>query len=644
MSGIAGLYYLDGRTVSQGDLRRMTGMLAHRGQTESFAVMGSAGLGLRERESMTHGAFPRRGFWGDPAYDNHIAADVRLDNRAELIATFGQESSNLSDAALILLAYERWGGDCPKQLLGDFAFAIWDGRQRVLFCARDHMGVKPFYYYLGSNLFAFASENKALFCLRDVPRRLNQVKVGDYLIPLFEDKQSTFFEDVLRLPPAHSVLVSRDTVRLEQYWSLNISSKLRLASDQEYADAYLQIFTEAVRCRLGEGARIGAFLSGGLDSSSIACLARNLLAEKGITPFPTFSAIFPDVPQCDERPFIQAVLDQGGYEPSFVRADQISPLDSIEEVLKGQGEPFYGANLFVHQAGYRMASSRGIRILLDGVDGDTTISHGLLAMADQAWGGQWRALLSNVRGVASHSGQSPLLVARKYVISPLAPTRLRKGWHWMRGRPNHLLKPNFTIKPEFVERIGLAARCDLFDQSRARPPQFESLHHYRRLTSGVIPFVLEILDRASRMEGVEPRFPFFDKRLVEFCYAIPSEQKLDKGWTRIIARRAMRDILPETVRWRKTKSNLSHNFRQGLLRYGQKTIERVIFADASAIDNYVDIDQLRRAYARFRVSKTETDALVIWKALTLALWLEQAFPSPESPIILERNYGTSVAS
>jgi asparagine synthase (glutamine-hydrolysing) len=577
--------------------------------------------------------------------DLYITGDVRLDNRKELISIFGQESTSYPDTSLILRAYARWGYDCPRYLLGDFAFAIWDGRQEMLFCARDHIGVKPFYYYTSPRLFALASELKALFRLKDVPRQLNEVRVADYLVPLFHDLQSTFFRNVLRLPPGHMVMVGRDQIRLERYWSLETSSELHLNSDQEYTDAFLRIFTEAVRGRLDNSGTVGALLSGGLDSSSITCVARNLLAERGVRPFPTFSAIFPDVPQCDERPFIQAVHEQGGLDSHLVRADQISPLDSIDAVMHRQDEPFFAPNLFIHHALYRKASQQGVRVLFDGIDGDTTVSHGLAHMVEQARVGEWRSLLGNIRGLTKHSEQSVYQVVRKYLISPLAPTRIRRGWSWIRSSGgNRVSAMNPTIRLDFSRRVALDDRCAVLEPGWATLTGTERQHHYRRLTSGIVPFALEILDRAATMYGIEPRFPFCDKRLIEFCYAVPAEQKLHKGWTRMMVRRAMGGILPCRVQWRGTKSNLSANFNRGLLQFERAAMDRVILTDSGVIDRYVDISKLRRAYARFQAFQSHTDAMTIWKSVTLALWLEQAFTSSQAPMNWRREYGTLTAS
>src|SRR2546427_256925 len=312
VTGIAGLWRRDGRPGEPAELDGMLARVAHRGPDGTGAWReGPVALGhgmlhttpesLREQQ-------PLVGTRGDLV----LVADARIDNRGELCSLL-PAPSDATDAELILAAYERWGEHCPEHLLGDFAFAMWDGRTQRLFCARDHFGVKPLYYHhRPSRLFAFASEIKGLLALPDVPRRLNETRVADYLVPLLEDKVITFYEEIVRLPPAHRMVVSRDGVLIEQYWALDPEREIRMKSDAEYAEAFREIFTEAVRCRLRSAFPVGSMLSGGLDSSSIACVARELLAEDGGGKLHTFSAIFPDVPECDEREYIDAVVAGGG--------------------------------------------------------------------------------------------------------------------------------------------------------------------------------------------------------------------------------------------------------------------------------------------------------------------------------------------
>ncbi len=277
MSAIVGIYYLDNRPVNSLHLDHMLKSLAHRGPDGAEAWQeGPIGLGhgrLWTTPESVQEKLPLVNKTGDFI----LTADARIDNRNELIAALevtDRPSHEITDGELILRAYERWGEYCPEKLLGDFAFALWDRRRQVLFCARDPFGVKPFYYYHSDRIFAFASEIKALLCLPEVPRRLNEVRVADYLLSILEDKVITFYWEIFRLPPGHGMTVGRERVLIRSYWSLDPTYAIRYDSNEEYAEAFHDLFREAVCCRLRSAFPIGSTLSGGLDSSSVVCMAR----------------------------------------------------------------------------------------------------------------------------------------------------------------------------------------------------------------------------------------------------------------------------------------------------------------------------------------------------------------------------------
>jgi len=269
MSAILGIYYLDCRPVDRMDLDRMIETLAHRG-SDGSGVWNDKSVGLGHRMLWTtpeslHEQLPLTSKNGDLT----ITADARIDNRDELLAALGLAAwahGEITDSELILRAYEHWGDGAPERLVGDFAFAVWDERRQALFCARDHLGVKPFYYHQSGRVVAFASEVKALFTVPAVPRRLNATRVGDYLGGIFEDQAGTFYRDVCRLPAGHFMVVAPGTARTQSYYRLDPSREIRLRSDDEYADAFRERFTEAVRDRLRSAYPVGSSLSGGLDS------------------------------------------------------------------------------------------------------------------------------------------------------------------------------------------------------------------------------------------------------------------------------------------------------------------------------------------------------------------------------------------
>lgn len=644
MSALAGIYYLDNRTVDSVDLSRMIDILAHRGP-DGANIWSEGPIGLGHRmlwttpESLLE-KLPLVKQLGDLA----ITADARIDNRSELIAALDFTdcaSEKITDSQLILAAYEKWGDRCPEQLLGDFAFAIWDGRKQVLFCARDHFGVKPFYYYSSSGINVFATEIKALLSLPEIPRRLNEVKVADHLTSLCDDPSITFYKDILRLPPAHTITVSHEGTQLQSYWSLDPSRELRLGSNEEYAEAFRELFTEAVRCRLRSAFPIGSMLSGGLDSSSVTCMARLLLAQED--QLPTFSAIFDEVTECDERSFQNAVLTQGGFEPHRLHADQISPLTDLNRVLWHLDEAIYGGNLYILWCLYISAKEQNVRVLLNGFDGDNTVSHGTGYLIELARAGRWLTLAAEVIEY-SRKLNRPWFGAlwswvKQYGLNPLSRFRvirlMRRIWQMLRrillAQPNatsNRLPWSIHLNPDFVKRIGLRERQQALQKSPLLPLT-EREDHYRRLNWPLLTSMFELMDKAAGASAIELRFPFWDKRLVEFCLALPPEQKMHQGWTRLVMRRAMTGVLPEEVQWRKQKANFTASFDRGLLTFERERLEEVILKNSKVIEKYVDITDLREVYQQFLSQEaTESDVVGMWRAVSLSLWLQHMGLTP----------------
>ena len=630
MSGIAGIYFLNGRTVEVVDLNRMMGILAHRGADAS-------GLWRKGSVGLTH-----RMLWTTPESLNEklplenkrgdlvLTADARLDNRNELLSLLeveGKENGQVTDSQLILAAYEKWGEECPKHLLGDFAFVIWDARKQIVFCCRDHFGVKSFYYYQSENLFVFASEIKALFCLSEVPKRLNEIMVGDYLVGNFEDRAITFYQDILRLPAAHFMTVGGNKTSIQSYWSLDSFREIRLKSDNEYAENFLELFTEAVRCRLRSAYPVGSLLSGGLDSSSIACVARDLLRQKGGGDLHTFSAVYDEVPECDERPYIHSVLAQGGFEPHYAHPDRFSPLADLDKIFYHQDEAFLVPNLpsMFWNGLYKAAAKKNVRVLLEGVDGDTTVSHGFAYLTELVRACRWKDIHVELCGISKHAHKSAYNMFREYGISPFVPVLIRSAWRRFQGRNSLSIESlNATICPDFVNRICLKERIKATQASFLEPAKTAREHHCRGLSSGFNQYALEVLTKAAAAFFIEPRYPFYDKRLVEFCLALPPEQKLSKGWTRIILRRAMNNVLPEKVQWRNGKANLRPNFVSGLLTERNR-LKKMIDESDRKIYNYTNINMLRNFYHSFVSGKGAPRYVwAVYQAVFLELWFNQA--------------------
>ncbi|MEN6553446.1 MAG: lasso peptide isopeptide bond-forming cyclase [Methanobacterium sp.] len=624
MSGITGIFLRDNGSVDPELIKKMNKSIAHRGPDGSEEwVEGSVALGhqmLHTTPESLHEKLPIK----DPAENMVITADARIDNREELMESLGIISSPgmITDSEIILKAYQKWGEKCPEELLGDFAFAIWDETENKLFCARDHMGVKPFYYYISDELFVFASEIKALFVVPEVPRQLNEEQISEYLAMIYEDKTITAYNDIDRLPAASSITITFQDSGFRQYWVLDPDFEICFDSDEEYMEAFMDIFTEAVRCRLRSAFPVGSMLSGGLDSSSVVCVAQKILNEHGKYPLKTFSAIFESVPESDESYFIKKVLESDNFDSYFIEADKISPLADIDDYLFFRDQPIIAPNSFMSWNIYREAGKNGVRVLLDGFDGDTVVSYGEGYAMELLHNIRWKKFLVDVRGRSKLLNINPYKTFFKLILNNLIPNVVKRLSWFLReyygrtGSNTRIIKTDLAKRVNLIEKLGEIHKneMDVVYDAKAR--------HYRAVNSGLVQAMLEFVDWFSTPFLIEARHPFFDKRLVEFCLAIPTEQKRWNGWDRSILRRALKNILPIEIQWRKGKANLAPNFNRSLMKFEEPLIDEILFENTYLIKDYVDVVKLKNIYINYKSGNTK-DYMHIWNTLTLALWLRK---------------------
>lgn len=634
MSGIAGIFNLDGRPVESNDLWQMVGMLKRRGPDGSN-VWHKGSVGLVQTMLVTtpeagHERLPHVSVQGDLV----VIADARLDNRDELIAVLGLEDcgeDKPGDSALILEAYRKWGETCPGRLLGDFAFAVWDSRKQIFFCARDHFGLRPFYYYHDpGRIFVFASEPRAILVLQQVPYRINEGRLADFLITQLEgiDKTSTFFEEVYRLPPAHLLAVAPDEIKKQQYWSLRPGPELQLRSDEAYAEAFLDVFTEAVRCRLRGTGQVGCMLSGGMDSGAIAAVAGDILAANGTGPLPTFSAVVPEPETCLESRTILAALKVIGMAPHVItlgKWDNLLP--ELKELTWNLDEPF-DYHMTIIRTLYLAAHKNGMKAMLDGIDGDLVLSEGS-HIARLLQGGHWLSAYREAVGLESfwggaYSAGHELFKSACHAFVPELVWRLRRTMLFRKNQKR--LAANIQssiISAEFAQHINLQERLNILDSygiKEAMPDyqqeRIQAINH-PYLTVGV-----ERYNRVAAALAVEPRSPFLDRRLVEFCVKLPGGQKLNQGWPKAVLRRAMENRLPDQVRWRKGKENLGWAFTSHLMEELHGRLQIAITENMDILYNYVDAGSVQLACQAYFEDKDPNQAEKVYEAAHLAMWLK----------------------
>lgn len=614
MSGIAGIAAPAG--VQREDLERLAEALKHRAPDGIHTWMrpdaGLVRLGDCQTPELVPGPPRTRG-------DLVLSADVRLDNRAELGAALGlsaAELESLCDEELLLRSFEKYGSDCPRHLLGDFAFAIWDQAARRLFCARDAMGSRPLYYSLGTRGLAFASELKGLLRAGFIdPEGLDPSRIAAHLSGLFLDQVATFYKDARRLPPGHTLSFAGGELEIRPFWSLDPARRCEEPDLASQAETFRHLLREALRCRLRGGQATGLLLSGGLDSSALVSLAH----AEGAEGLRCLSATFPAYPAVDERGYVAMALAGTGFEAHYEPVSVHGPLATIDQECVDQDEPFYLPNLYVQTHLARLAQRLGLRVILDGLDGDTCVGHGMEWLGELCRRGRLIRAAKEARALGRRFGHPGwrFLLRFGIVEGPLQSLAhaLRRGL----GR--HLPRRPPSVADRLWQEVGWPAALTGSDVDRGAASSLR-VAHYRSLTAPLLTHVFEVHDRAAAAQGIVPRHPYMDRRLVEFCLSLPPEARLAEGWDRLVQRRAMAGRMPDAICWRVHKSHWGEVFQDGLLRRDSARIQAQMSGDWAA-EPYLDLDYLRAVWRRCQGGHklSEDEGMQLWRALGLEIWL-----------------------
>ena len=520
-----------------------------------------------------------------------LSTDARIDNRQELTSKL-HASPTSTDAELILLSYQKWGEDCVKHLLGDFAFAIWDADVKRLFCARDHFGVKPFFFAHVDDSFIFSNSLNAVRLEASVSDTLNEVAVGDYLLfGLNQHPSSTIFRDIQRVPAAHTLTFSNNSITTRRYWTLEIPNPIRFRDDRDYVERFDELLTTAVADRLRTD-RVAISMSGGLDSTSLAAIACDLLDRKVHAVSNVYDALIPD----DERRYSTHAADHIGIPITHISADRFTLFEQRESLDLQQPEPFLMSPLSGQFNELLRTCANHGRIMLTGYDGDAF-------MHEPAR----RSLASSARG------------------------QIRRVF----GRSN---RENFFpewIDESFAKRTNLRERAQsetVTGNNKQRPAAFSFFN------SKVWTPLFEGYDRASTRLDLEVRHPLIDVRLVEYLLAIPTQP-----WcvNKHILRMAMKDRLPAEVINRQ-KTPLAGDPALQLVRHASvRWLDS--FEVNPQLEGFVNL-KLRRPIADEQTSEA------LWASLrvfALNHWLTNSQPidrrTTEIQLKQNRAYQTSIA-
>lgn len=548
MSSICGLCRPDGAPVDPSEIAAMLDRLAHwRADARGHWTAPGIGLGhlmLRTTPQSRGETLPL----ADPAHDLAITGDLRLDNRDALAEWLGIPAADLPawpDGRLALEAYRTWGDRCTDHLLGDFAFAVWDGAARQLFCARDAFGIKPFFYAHDGRQTAFASEMKGLLALPWIDRAPDETWIGDCLHRLELDNVSTLYAGIRRLPAAHVLVADRHGLRLRRYWSPGALPDPGYARDDDYVEAFRECLVRAVRRRIDTPLQVGAELSGGLDSSGVSAIAHDALRKSGRALF-TFSQVRPrghehvTLPR-DERAAIEILVRHTGMHNQPLDGGG-GILDALAWAATYYDEPPRNVVSLYNDGLYDSASAHGVGVLLSGFGGDQCVSAaGAPPDIDLLRAGRLVALW---RELSAPGRQGPLReslrLAGRAINHPAVDMLLRRRGMW-RKHPYRL------TRNDFARRVGMWRRAYRWNHLYAgRPldgqPPAHPLHRPN------VALRLEYAHVSTAARRIEYRYPLLDRELVSQYLATPARLRYHRGLGRYLFRRALEPWVPGDIR------------------------------------------------------------------------------------------------
>jgi asparagine synthase (glutamine-hydrolysing) len=608
MSAIAGIIHLDGAPVERADLERMSRALAPFGRERAdIALRGGAGLVARIRHITPEDRLERQPH--PLPDDSQLLFDGRIDNRDAVAGKLGLspgELAALADGALAGRAWARWECEALHELVGVFGLAVWQPAKRRLTLARSAPHGKPLQFHQQGERIYFASAPNGLFALPQVPRALDEEVMADLLLKNSGGGDS-LFSGIEVVPGAHWITFEPGKREQQRYWAPDPGHRLRFAREEEAWEAFSELFEEVVANQLRATGPIGIQMSGGLDSAAVAGQAARLLARSGQTLHGYTRVPIPGVPippddrhnYSNEQPKVEAIAAMHpNLRPRFIHAGENSVLEGMAEQYA-----FYNVRAVSptfatgYQALHRQASNDGIQVLLTGASGNLTFSHnGFAWLRELMRRGRWLTLARELIGLQRFHGAAHALI-RQELLDASIPAGLRAAFQRLRNRGDtawaHYASPSDTLLTDtgavgrMHERNNIKLYWQGLDDWQRRAALFS-----RTGRGGA--------DMLQARYGIDMRDPAGDRRVVEFCLALPQHFYLSGGINRRFARLGLAHLIPESVRMDVAlgRDDVDWAFR---VRREAANIDAALARLASdpEASRYLDLERMSRQWQHF---------------------------------------------
>ena len=617
MCGIAGELRFD-RSVSDLSITRaMCDVQIHRGpDDEGYYASGPISLGIRRLAivDLNKGSYPLR----NEEDTVRLLFDGRIYNfwalRAEL-ERLGHNFRSNEDAETLVHGYEEWGLGLLRELNGMFAFALWDETRRILWLARDHIGIKPLYYHKNDKFLVFASEIKPLLGHPEISVRPNERVIRQYLQNGMVDvTEDTFFSGISRLPPANYVLAHSDgVVERQRYWKPNISRSISEKTSGRTIETTRLLFIDAIRQQLVAGVPTGVSLSSGIDSSSIISVMKNIHSEGAISyghRIKAFSAAFPGDP-IDETSFMKDIWEATGPEKFVVTLTWEDFWRDLPSLVRCQEEPFAASFVYSEWRVIKCARERGVKVVFEGHGGDELLCgypeyyfYYFMTLVKQR---KWRRLLTEAL-LSFDLARDAAKTTTAYISLHTILTHLGSVIDEVLLRRAALVHQSSTDKSSWLSETpttDLAAKLEIDAVALKLPP------------------ALRYMDKNSMWHSIEVRLPFLHKTFFDHFASLPLDQKIRNGWTKYAFRLAMKNLLPSQIRLRRTKIGFQTPVDKWIENELRGKVLDFFSGPGLKATRYYHAHGIRSILGKRKL--TGCESRLIWRVLNLEMWYREFF-------------------
>ncbi len=546
---------------------------------------------------------------------------------AQTLARKGHRFKTHTDSEVIVHAYEEWGEECIDKFIGMFAFAIWDGRKKKLFCARDRLGIKPFYYWMGGGSFVFASEIKALLVIGLFRPESNRYALSEYLTFQAPLGEKTLFKGVYRLLPGHTMTVdaSGEIISKKKYWDLEFSIDRGHALDYQ-VDHLRLLLSDAVKIRLRSDVPLGAHLSGGLDSSAIVALASEL--NDGTEALQTFSGGFSHGKEFDETFYARLVAERVGARYHEIRPTAEDLISTLPKIIYHLDEPAAGPGVFPQFMVSKLASEN-VKVVLGGQGGDELFAgyaRYLVAYLEECLKGAIEETEDTAEFVATLQTIIPNLTLLKQ-YKPMLRGFWGKGLFDTQDKRYFQLMDRSVGAQEIFHPEFFQNREEIFDSFKGIFYGSDASSYLNRMLyfdlKVHLPALLHIEDRTSMAWGLESRVPLIDHRIAEFIAGVSPVNKFKGGEMKYLFKRAIKNTVPNEILARKDKMGFPvplHLWFKGPLK---DFIHDTLLSEKARNRGIFKARELEAA-----VVNEQAFGRSIWGALCLELWFQTFIDNP----------------